>query len=200
MLSWLFFLQILSGYCQLIPLVESVVLSIVLVSSTIRRSSLTEISRLVTFHLALVSSSCFSSFALALSLAAAVLRRNSGLTSRLFCPFRIIFTLSLDWSMRLFDCDAVNADLSKCSLSKRSDSFRNLSLTILNSVLGNRPKCASNGDNFIVFCLFHLRSLIIVLKFMTLKKVNFTSLRPFFWNFFNFFFQKVPSQNLRFLF
>ena len=69
---------------------------IVLVSSTILRSSLSEISRLVTFHLALASSSCFSSFALALSLAAAVLRRNSGLTSRLFCHFRMIFTLSLN--------------------------------------------------------------------------------------------------------
>ena len=136
----------------------------VLVSSTIRLNSLADVSLRVAFNLAFASSNCFNSLALARSFAAAVFRRNNGLTSRLFCPFRIIFTLSLDWSMRLFNWEAVNADLSRCSLCKRPDSLMNLSLKILSSVLGNRPKCASNGDHFIVFCLFHLKSLMNLLK------------------------------------
>ena len=69
---------------------------IVLVSSTTRRNSLSERSRLVAFQLAFASRSCLSSLALALSFAIAVSCRNKGLVSLLFRPLRMILTFSLD--------------------------------------------------------------------------------------------------------
>ena len=43
--------------------------------------------------------------------------------------------------------------------------FKNLSVINSNSSFGSRlPKCASNGDFSMVFCLLHFRSLKIVLK------------------------------------
>ena len=136
----------------------------VLVSSTVRFRSLAEVSRQVWFHLALASRSSFRARALARSFAESTCCLNNGLTSRLFCPFRTIFKLSRDWSILFLSCEAVRAERSRCSLSKRSEFCKNLSLRILNSVFGNLPKCASNGDILVVFCLLQRRSRSIVLK------------------------------------
>ena len=137
---------------------------IVLVLSTILLRSLLEVSLLTSFHLAFASNNVFNAVSLLLSRADSTSVLNSGLTPRLISPFLTIFTLSRDWSILFFNCVAVSAECSRCSLFKRSDSIKNESLRILNSVFGGRPKCASNGEHCIVFCLIHRRSRIIVLS------------------------------------
>ena len=119
----------------------------VLVLSTIFLKSLSAMSLLSSFHLAFASNNVFSTVALLLSRADSTCVLNSGLTYRLFSPFRTIFTLSHDWSILFFNCVAVSAERSRCSLSKRSEFLINESLSILNSVFGSRPKCASNGEH-----------------------------------------------------
>ena len=128
----------------------------VLVSSTILRISFADVSRLSKFHRAFASSSVFNAFTRSLFLADSISVLNFGLTSLLFCPFFTVFTSTRDWSTILLSCDAARADRSRSSLSKCSEFLMNLPLNFLNSVFGRRPKCASNGEHLIVFCLHHL--------------------------------------------
>ena len=96
---------------------------IVLVSSTSLLMSLSDASRRVALQRAFASSNVFKVFALSLSFADNDCCSNNGLTSRLFAPVGTILTNSLDWSILFCSCDAVNADLSRCCLSKRSVSY-----------------------------------------------------------------------------
>ena len=130
---------------------------IVLVLSTCRLISFAAAFRRSAFHLAFSSRRFISAPARSPSFA-----DDTRFSAVLAISYNLL--LSRDWSILLFICVAVSAEHSNFGLSMRSALSMNSTFEILNSSFGSQLKCASKGDRWMVFCLFHLKSRLIVLR------------------------------------